>query len=99
MGITTINGKNHVLLIDSGIPTEPKLRTPVNYALRVLFASNYLEFPLLKEHRSFLTKIRISAYSLNIETGRYNSTPHKQCLCKFCTSSVEDEKHFYITLH
>jgi hypothetical protein len=80
MGITTINGKNHVLLIDSGIPTEPKLRTPV------------------KEHRSFLTKIRISAYSLNIETGRYNSTPREQRICKFCpsnpTSRVNGNHHY-----
>ena len=55
-----------------------------------------MEFPLSKEHRSFLTKIRISAHSLNIETGRYNSTPREQHLCKFCPSSVEDEKHFIL---
>ena len=35
MGSTTTNGKNHVLPIDSGTPTEPKRRTPVNYALRI----------------------------------------------------------------
>ena len=39
MGSTTTNGKNHVLPIDSGTPTEPKRRIPVNYALRILFAS------------------------------------------------------------
>ena len=33
----------------------------------------YLEFPLAKELRSFLTKLRISAHSLTIETGRYNN--------------------------
>ena len=35
MGSTTTNGKNHVLPIDSGTPTEPKRRLPVNYALRI----------------------------------------------------------------
>jgi hypothetical protein len=55
-----------------------------------------LEFPLSKEHRSFLAKIRISAHSLNIETGRYNSTPCEQRLCTFCLSLVEDEKHFIL---
>jgi hypothetical protein len=35
-------------------------------------------------------------HSLNIETGRYNSTPHEQRLCKFCPSSVEGEKHFIL---
>jgi hypothetical protein len=41
MGSTTTNGKNHVLPIDSGTPTEPepKCRTRVNHALRILFAS------------------------------------------------------------
>ena len=39
MGSTATNGKNHVLPIDSATPTEPKRRTPVNYALRILFAS------------------------------------------------------------
>ena len=39
MGSTTTNGKNYVHPIDSGTPTEPKRGTPVNYALRVLFAS------------------------------------------------------------
>ena len=39
MGSTTANRKNHVLPIDSGTPTKPKRRIPVNYALRILFAS------------------------------------------------------------
>ena len=30
MRSTNTNGKNHVLPIDSGTPTEPKRRTPVN---------------------------------------------------------------------
>jgi hypothetical protein len=64
--------------------------------LRIFKLPNYLEFPLSKEHKYFLAKIRISAHSLNIETGRYNSTPHEQRLCKFCPSSVEDEKHFIL---
>ena len=63
--------------------------------LRIFKLQNYLESPLTKEHRSFLSKIRISAHSLNIETGRYNNTPREQHLCKFCPSSVEDEKHLY----
>jgi hypothetical protein len=39
MGSTTTDGKNHILPIDSGTPTEPKRRFHVNYALRLLFAS------------------------------------------------------------
>jgi hypothetical protein len=45
--------------------------------LRIFKLQNYLESPLTKEHRSFLSKIRISAHSLNIETGRYTL---EQCI-------------------
>ena len=68
----------------------------ISNILRIFKLQNYLEFPLSKEHISFLAKIRISAHSLNIETGHYNSTPREQRLCKFCPSSVEDEKHFIL---
>ena len=54
----------------------------------------YLEFPLAKELRSLLTKLRISAHSLPIETGRYNNTLKKQRFCKHCPTSVENESHF-----
>ena len=40
-----------------------------------------------------LTKLRISAHSLAIETGRYGTTqiPADQRFCKFCPRNVEDE--------
>ena len=43
-----------------------------------------------------LTKLRISAHSLAIETGRYGTTkiPADQRFCKFCPTNVEDEVHF-----
>ena len=43
-----------------------------------------------------LTKLRISAHSLAIETGRYGTTkiPADQKFCKFCPTNVEDEVHF-----
>jgi hypothetical protein len=43
-----------------------------------------------------LTKLRISAHSLAIETGRYGTTkiPADQRFCKFCPINVEDEVHF-----
>jgi hypothetical protein len=56
----------------------------------------YLEFPLAKELRSLLTKLRISAHSLAIETGRYNNTLKEQCFCKHCPTSVENESHFIL---
>ena len=56
----------------------------------------YLEFPLSKELRSILTKLRISVHSLAIETGRYNNTLKKQRFCKHCPTSVENESHFIL---
>jgi hypothetical protein len=48
--------------------------------------------------RRMLTKLRISAHSLAIETGRYGTTkiPADQKFCKFCPTNVEDEVHFII---
>lgn len=45
---------------------------------------------------SLLTKIRISAHSLTIETGRYNGTSREDCFCQFSPSLVEDEMHFLL---
>ena len=46
-----------------------------------------------------LTKFRVSAHALRIETGRYNR-PHKlaleERLCWFCKNTVEDEMHFLL---
>ena len=40
-----------------------------------------------------LTKLRIGAHSLAIETGRYGTTkiPADQRFCKFCPTNVEVE--------
>ena len=51
---------------------------------------------LAKELRSLLTKLRISAHFLAIETGRYNNTPKEHRFCKHCPTSVENESHFIL---
>jgi hypothetical protein len=57
---------------------------------------NYLHFPIAREKRSLLTKIRISAHSLTIETGRYNGMSCEDRFCQFCPSLVEDETYFLL---
>lgn len=50
-------------------------------------------------HRHALTKLRISAHSLAVETGRYgkNRLPRNLRLCTLCnTGEVEDEEHFLL---
>jgi len=58
----------------------------------------YLDYDIPKTLRNKLTKIRISAHSLAIETGRYMYTkpvtPSDQRTCKYCKHLVEDEIHF-----
>lgn len=58
----------------------------------------YLKFHIQKELRKQLTKLRISAHPLAIETGRYSKpkTPHNERFCKFCKDQVEDESHFLL---
>ena len=61
----------------------------------------YLKFHIPKYNRPLITKIRISAHSLAIKTGRYCkpkiSANERFCkFCKFCKDQVEDEIHFLL---
>ena len=58
----------------------------------------YLKFDIPKYNRSLITKIRISAHSLAIETGRYckPNIAANERFCKFCKDQVEDEIHFLL---
>jgi DNA-binding transcriptional regulator LsrR (DeoR family) len=56
----------------------------------------YLDYDIPKSLRNKLSKIRISAHSLAVETGRYTKpvTPSDQRTCKYCKHIVDDEIHF-----
>ena len=59
----------------------------------------YLDIVKDYSDRAQLTRIRISAHTLQIEIGRRNGTPRENRICKFCYSSsgtdtVENESHF-----
>ena len=58
----------------------------------------YLNFNIPKYLRKKLTKLRISAHSLAIETGRYArpKIPSNERFCKFCTGKIENEIHILI---
>ena len=58
----------------------------------------YLTFNINKYLRSNLTKLRLSAHSLAIETGRYCKPiiPANERFCFSCKNKVEDECHFLI---
>ena len=47
------------------------------------------------KHRKAMTRLRISAHRLAIETGRYTKTPIEKRVCTTCEGQIiEDEYHF-----
>ena len=64
----------------------------------------YLNLVENRSHKNALTRLRISAHSLRIETGRYKrydkdlkadtNTPMGERTCPICTDDREDEYHF-----
>ena len=66
----------------------------------------FFSFPLvmsevkISKHRITLTKLRLSAHSLDIEVGRYHNRDDEDRRCKYCKNmgkeEVEDEEHFLI---
>jgi hypothetical protein len=56
----------------------------------------YLQFNNFKIWQS-ICKIRVSAHSLNIETGRYKNIIRSERKCTNCSKGdIEDEKHFIV---
>ncbi len=59
----------------------------------------YLGICNYKKYRHGLTRLRLSAHSLRIQTGKYgqNRIPRHERTCQYCTSGdIEDEYHFMI---
>ena len=64
----------------------------------------YLSWFKDRRHESALTRLRISAHKLHVETGRYKkydkisktylNTPEEERICSSCTNKIEDEYHF-----
>jgi hypothetical protein len=78
--------------------SEGQLRIYTTFKVHFGF-ENYLSVIGNFEHRRCLTKLRISAHRLHIETGRYQGIPPHQRLCGQCDSGeVEDEIHFRVPI-
>ena len=62
---------------------------------------SYLHEVTNSKHRSAMTKLRLSAHRLEIETGRYNNTTAENRFCVICQLQghevVEDETHFMVS--
>ena len=55
--------------------------------------ADYLTTIRQRKYKIALTKLRVSAHDLNIETGRYTDLPRNKRLCNVC-NLLEDEYHF-----
>ena len=76
-----------------------KLRTYRSFKTDLKY-EKYLDFELNYKKRKNITKLRISAHSLEIERGRYktkngNILPVVDRLCTSC-SQIEDERHLLL---
>ncbi|MCG8430841.1 MAG: hypothetical protein MJA29_06695, partial [Candidatus Omnitrophica bacterium] len=57
----------------------------------------YLSSIKSAEHRVCISRLRMSAHNLRIETGRYNNLARNERICLLCNSGqVEDEIHFML---
>ena len=76
------------------INCEPKMRTYCKFKCKFYF-EDYLMIKNVK-HRTSMTKLRISAHRLAIETGRYCQPvrPLETRTCNHCINVIEDEYHF-----
>ena len=57
--------------------------------------SQYCSILTNRHYRSMISKLRTDTLPIEIELGRYRSTPREQRLCRNCsTNSVETTEHF-----
>ena len=68
---------------------------------RYIFDNNVLQFYLDRPdnyiHKPYISKMRISAHNLNIETGRFYNLDRHERVCSMCNLNVvEDEYHFIL---
>ena len=54
---------------------------------------NYLNLPN-KNVRQAVTKLRISAHKLPIETGRFDYRKRTERICSLCCDGIGDEMHY-----
>ncbi|XP_033745472.1 uncharacterized protein LOC117330985 [Pecten maximus] len=57
----------------------------------------YLTKSLNSKTKQILSKYRMQAHSLHIESGRYNAVPRGERICTVCNNNdIEDEMHFIL---
>ena len=75
------------------IQSKPKLHMYVNFK-REYGVEKYCEISMKRSQRSTIAKLRLGILPINVEIGRYSSTPREERYCPLCKNNyVEDEIH------
>ena len=78
------------------INTSTKLQAYSNFKYDTEYEP-YLKYIHNKKHKFALSRLRLSAHSLAVETGRYDRTPREDRLCAHCNMNQhENEYHFLL---
>ena len=91
-----------MLKVARGNTTSIHILLKDNNITLYMMAYTYFMFLFINEirnfnHRRSITRLRISAHRLKIETGGYIKLDRSERLCDKCTAgTVEDEQHFLI---
>ena len=81
---------------DRNLHKDGKLSTFTSIKNKFCFEP-YLDILTNNQHRSVLTKLRISAHRLKIEIGRYQKIPREERICSLCHhNEIQDEIHFLL---
>ena len=83
------NALCNIKLLSNKLRTYSLLKTEIGY-------ESYLSQIENVNHRTTLTKLRLSNHSLKIETGRKQRLDKNLRFCPFCPNFIEDEKHFLL---
>jgi hypothetical protein len=81
----------------SDISNSPVLSNIYVHLYRSFEMADYLKILHNKTYRNCLSRLRLSAHKLRIETGRYgaNRLPRNERICRLCDNNdIEDEFHF-----
>ena len=88
-GYATFFIKTHSMKSNRNPANIQLLKTQIGY-------ENYLSQIENIQHRTALTKLRLSNHCLEIEKGRHKRMDKNFRFCPFCPNSIENEEHFMI---
>ena len=81
----------------SGFNNSPKCLLYKHVVNNNVCLQPYLRKPIALKYKHILSKYRLSAHSLSIETGRYHNISRNNRICSLCNmNTLEDEYHFVL---